>query len=511
MAPRPPTPSANPFAPSGCIPSTRTVALALAIVKTTPPGVSARDHVLQLRAHLKLGRQTFTESEQKRYLDLVPYWQQRCEAAEHECKELNKKVASLERSVHCLGNLTVDTPEEGEQLPPSPSKKKAPASAVKRTRNPRSQAAKPPTPDEILEDDLQLFEKLGNHGMTVAQHYWTAQTLLRSPGASVNSICGSVVGIASALGQIFPIVAKNHDRLALRTVDQPHIRHIGQSKSELSCLMSACARAWTLIIVALDRLEEDSPGSRRSSLVIFECVKLISAALDAIRLAARHAAWKKSGNSAQETSQESVGARSIAHLLATFIGHLEKDSSIHHKLFDGIAYVVLERVGDQLFYCTFERERGVTVEERITPLPKSTDPHEVAHQSTDAAAIRLEVKALVIILERVLGVAPLHLNEQVAKRSKTALARTVSLKNISSTRIKLSSLAQERLQRTLITCAFGHQVDDDFKDILTKPVSMGRAPPVPKIKDEDVQEWYQSQVWRLVGWDILEKNGEWMG
>ncbi|KAF2452017.1 hypothetical protein P171DRAFT_459815 [Karstenula rhodostoma CBS 690.94] len=510
MAPRPPTPGADPFAPSSCMPSTQTVALALAIVKATPLGVSARDYVLQLRAHLKLGRQTFTESEQHHYLDLVAYWQQRCDAAEHECKELGKKVASLERSVHCLGNPTVDPPDEGEQLAPLPSKKKGPTSAAKRPRNPRSQAAKPPTPDEILEDDLQLLEKLGNHGMTVAQHYWTAQTLLRRPGANVDSICGSVVGIASALGHIFPIIAKNHDRLAVRTADQPHLRHIGQSKSELSCLMSACARAWTLVIVALDRLEEDSPGSRRSGLVIFECVKLVSAALDSIRLAARHSAWKKGSSSTQETIQESVGARSIAHLLATFIGHLEKDSAIHHKLFDGIAYILLERVGDQLYYCTFERERSATIEERIAPPPKSTDSHEIARQATDAAAIRLEVKALVIILERVMGVAPLHSNEQVAKRSKTALARTVSLKNISSTRIKLSSVAQERLQRTLITCTFGHQVDDDFKDILTKPVSMGRAPPAPKIKDEDVSEWYQSQVWRLVGWEILEKDGEWM-
>ncbi|KAK7188108.1 hypothetical protein DPSP01_001648 [Paraphaeosphaeria sporulosa] len=527
MAPRPSTPGVNPFAPSGCVPPTQTVALALAIVKATPPGIPARgqsavtvlqwiltnlDYVLKLRAHLKLRRQMFTESEQNRYLDLVSYWQQRCETAEHECKELNKKIASLERSVHCLGNLTVRPSNEGEQLSPSPSKKKGPTSAAaKRPRNHRLQAANPPAPDEILEDDLQLLEKLGNHGTTVAQHYWTAQKLLRRPGANVDSICGSVVGIASALGQIFPIIAKNHDRLAVRTVDQPHLRHIGQSKSELSCLMSACARAWTLVIVALDRLEEDSPGSRRSGLVIFECVKLVSAALDAIRLSARHAAWKKGSSSAQENIHESIGARSIAHLLATFIGHLEKDSGIHHKLFDGIAYVLLERVGDQLYYCTFERERGATIEERITPKSKSTDPHEVARQATDAAAIRLEVKALVIILERVMGVAPLHSNEQVAKKSKTALARTVSLKNISSTRIKLSSLAQERLQRTLIQCTFGHQVDDDFKDILTKPVSMGRAPPAPKVTDADVPEWYQAQVWRLVGWEILEKDGEWLG
>ncbi|KAJ4351240.1 uncharacterized protein N0V89_006579 [Didymosphaeria variabile] len=510
MVPRPPTPGAATFAPSGFVPSPQTVALALAIVKATPPRASARDYVLQLRTHLKLGRDAITGIEQSRYLDLVAYWQQRCETAEIECRELSKKVASLERGVHCLGNLAADTPEEEAQLAPSALKKKGPTPAAKRPRNTRAQVAKPATPDEVLEDDLHLFETLGCHGMTVAEHYWTAQTLLRRPGANVDSICGSVVGIASALGQIFPIIAKNQDHLAVRTVEQSQLRHIGKDKSELSCLMSACARAWTLVIVALDKLEEDSPESRRPGLVIFECVKLISAALDAIRLAARHAAWKKGGRSTNETIQESVGARSIAHLLATFIGHLGKDSAVHHRLFDGIAYVLFERVGDQLYYCTFERQRSATIEERIVPPSESTDPHEIARHATDAAAIRLEVKALVIILERAMSVAPLHLNEQTVKKSRAALARTVSLKNVSSTRIRLSSLAQERLQRTLITCTFGHQVDDDFKDILTKPVSMGRPPPAPKIKDEDVPEWYQSQVWRLVGWEILEKDGEWV-
>lgn len=353
-------------------------------------------------------------------------------------------------------------------------------------------------------------------GMTVAQHYWTVQVLLRRNDPDMDAICGSVVATANALGQIFPIIAKNHDRLAIRTIHQPSISHIGKDRSELSCLMSACARAWTLIIIALDKLEEDTPGSRRSGLVIFECVKLVSSALDAIRLAARQAAWKKSStprsNATPQSIQESVGARSIAHLLATFIGHLEKDSAIHHRLFEGIAYVLLERVGAQLYHCTFGRERGATVEERIRVPLEPTDPHEISRKATDDEAIRLEAKALVIILERVMGVAPLHTNEQPqsTKKGKSALTRTVSLKNISSTRVKLSSLAQERLQRTLVTCTFGHEVQDDFLDVLTKPVSMGKAPPLPKVRDEEVFEWYQAQVWRLVGWEILEKDGGWM-
>lgn len=347
--------------------------------------------------------------------------------------------------------------------------------------------------------------------MEVTQHYWTTQILLMQDDANVDDICGSVVKTTSALSQIFPILAKNHDRLAVRTIQKHSSGQPKKDKSELACIMSACARVWTLIIVALDKLEKRSPGSRHSSMVIFECIRLVSAALGAIRLAARQASWSKGSNpTASASVQELAGARSIAHLIATFIGHLEKDSATHHRLFEGIAYVLLERVGDQLYYCTFGCERGATVEERIALPPEPKNRHEVAHKATNDAAICLEVKALVIILERVMGVAPLHSNEQTTKKTKATFARTISLKSVTTTRTKLSSLAQERLQRTLITCAFGHKDHDDFVDILTKPVNMGRPPPVPKVKDEDVFEWYQSEVWRLVGWEILEKDGEWM-
>ncbi|KAJ4305741.1 hypothetical protein N0V90_001272 [Kalmusia sp. IMI 367209] len=382
--------------------------------------------------------------------------------------------------------------------------------AAKRPRRTKAQTAKQTSAEEILQDDLELLETLGQHGATVVQHMWTCQKLLRRHEIDVDSICSSVVGIASALGQILPIIAKNHDRLAIRTKSQLNLAPIGQEKTELSCLMIACARAWNLILMALDKLEEHSPGSRRSGIIIFECVKLASAALDAIKLAAQQAAWKMGTRPASETIQESIAARNIAHLLATFVGYLGKDNAVHHKLFDGIAYILLERVGEQLYHCTFGRPRGATIEGRIVKPPEPEGAHEIALEATEATIVRLEVKALVVVLERVIGVAPLHANEQSPRKAKASLARTITMKSVSSTRTKLSLLAQDRLQRTLIACTFGNKINDDFVDILTKPVNMGRPPPVPKIKDEDVPEWYQTQVWRLVGWEILEKAGGWL-
>ena len=34
------------------------------------------------------------------------------------------------------------------------------------------------------------------------------------------------------------------------------------------------------------------------------------------------------------------------------------------------------------------------------------------------------------------------------------------------------------------------------------------AVPVPKIKEPEVFEWFNEEVWRLLGWDILSKDTE---
>lgn len=33
--------------------------------------------------------------------------------------------------------------------------------------------------------------------------------------------------------------------------------------------------------------------------------------------------------------------------------------------------------------------------------------------------------------------------------------------------------------------------------------------PMPKIKEVEVSDWFQEEVWRALGWEILSKEGEW--
>lgn len=367
---------------------------------------------------------------------------------------------------------------------------------------------------------MNLADRTVPDGEDLTQHLWTFQKLFRQQDSDPRAICSSLVATTNALGRVISVVGKFHDRLSSRTRPKVGSRSLDQDRSEFSCALSACARAFGMVLLGLKSIEEDDSGRRLPGLVIYESVKMLSTALDAIEATAHHAAAaatkstaeikKNNSRTPSNTVKESAAARGIAHFLTGLLAYLDKDEPLHQQLFDGFAYVLFERVGKRLFYCTFGRHRSATIEGDIELQPASTRLADIAKQETEALAIKFEVKALIIVLERAMGLAPNHMNPQPAKKNSDRLGRTLSLRTLPSTsKTRLSPLAKDRLQRTLITCMFGEKVEDEFLDVLTMPVKLGPVPNIPKMEDRDVEEWYQRQVWRLVGWDLLTRESEW--
>jgi hypothetical protein len=279
------------------------------------------------------------------------------------------------------------------------------------------------------------------------------------------------------------------------------------------------------ILVGTNRLTESKSDPRLASLIVCELADMFKAALQSIESSARHTAKtfisqpappkKSKAKAPPNVIKESVPARAVAHLLISFLGFLEKTDIMHQKIFDGFAFILFERVGKRLYYFTFGQNRSTSVQGNILPLPEPKEAAESTKREIDALATRLEVKALVLILERAMGLAPNHMKPQTAGPSKSAnrATRTLSVKNLVTTsRARLSPLAKDRLQRTLIACMYGEKAEDEFVDVLTKPMPsmrLGSMQNVAKIHDKDVGSWYKEEVWRLVGWDILAREGGW--
>lgn len=283
------------------------------------------------------------------------------------------------------------------------------------------------------------------------------------------------------------------------------------------------------VLVGLARLGESSDEMRLTNLVVCELVDMFRTALIAIGSTARQSAHQSISQPVEQTGtklqneashrkgvKESVPARALAHLLIGILGFLEKGNTTHHQIFDGFVYLLLERVGQRLFFYTFGRHRRSTVEGDIEAFPEPQSDQEDQKAAVEVLGTHLEVKALVLVLERAIGLAPNHMNPQASHvdQHKKRNGRTLSLKNLpAASKARLSPVAKERLQRTLIACMYGNSTDDEFLDVLTKPIPsirLGSLQNVSKIEDKDVEDWYKKEVWRLVGWDVLARESGWL-
>lgn len=366
-------------------------------------------------------------------------------------------------------------------------------------------------------------------GADLTEALFTTHKLCRTPSPDADTLCSALGRTSRTLGKAIRLVACRHGQLSGQSRHMSSPASFDQDRSRFALAMTICARSFMSVLVGLTRLLESSDDSRHTNLVVCELAEMFKTVLVAIERVARDTARQAASESGEqrrtkakdkpETTKvvkESVPARSLAHLLVGMLGFLEKTNTLHQQIFDGFVYLLLERVGQRLFYCTFGRHRSSTVEGDTKPLPEPQSAEEAQKSEVDAHGTRLEVKALLLVLERAIGLAPNHMNPQTsnAESNKKKSGRTISLKNLpAASKARLSPVAKERLQRTLIACMYGSKTDDEFLDVLTKPMPptrLGSLQNVAKVEDSGVEDWYKKEVWRLVGWDILARESGWL-
>lgn len=278
------------------------------------------------------------------------------------------------------------------------------------------------------------------------------------------------------------------------------------------------------ILVGVSKMSGISEDSRLSSLIICELVEMFKITLSSIERCARCSAdsiasapppSKKTKLNKITLSPDSAPARSLAHFLIGLLGLLDASNIFHQKLFDGFMFLLLEKASSRMYFCTFGRHRPRTIDEdAYFPVPNATEPNHHQKEGSEELAIRMELKVLILILQRAMGLAPHHMKQgskDSLPSSTNHVSRTLSMKTLpSAPRTRLSTLAKDRLQRTFVTCMFGGRQDDEFLDVLTKPVPSMRASTLPnsaRIDEEGVEQWYKEEMWRLVGWDIMVREG----
>lgn len=271
----------------------------------------------------------------------------------------------------------------------------------------------------------------------------------------------------------------------------------------LNSVVRAVARTYSLLLRGLDRVSELRSHQQVSEL-IFSLVEMIRELLKCLHETARTQVNDSAPQDAIDSGATKKTPRSqdvpkiFAQLIMAMLDKLDAKKQAHREMFEGFAFVILERVGKELYTLAFGKERAASLEQEIGR-PGDVLVHSTERDSEDSSRlgrVGAEAPYLLSIFQRAVSLAPAHLT------NLDTTARVTRNSNKSS----LPTIAKERLQQTLVQGMFGP--DDAWRDVLKTPARprVGTLP--PKEGKVDVGMWFTEEVWRVLGWEILGREGD---
>lgn len=370
-----------------------------------------------------------------------------------------------------------------------------------------------------------------SQGTTTVYHIWHAHKSYMKLHSDPAVLAYHLTCISHNLTQHLAAVAKNcrEQQLQVLREDNKTIADIGQAKvdDELSRTQRAVGRIFISLLHGLNALckePQDSLTSVQSS-VIYSYAQAFDTILTIMSTTLTIYAngienYESIGNRKSNPKGKSGKGRSVEvvsstlnTLLLAIIASLDPMQRSHGTLFEAILYIILSRVGTRLFFFTFNHERSETVDgDIVIPFPQARASGSTELRASQKVAI-IEGKYLIQLLARAMTLAPSFLGSILSPSSTARLSRScgavnrASASKPSAAKSALTLLAKQKLQRTLIDAMFGN--DDTQNEFIERLAKQKPFPPIaapPRIDDEDVPTWFCEQVWRLVGWELLERE-----
>jgi hypothetical protein len=202
----------------------------------------------------------------------------------------------------------------------------------------------------------------------------------------------------------------------------------------------------------------------------------------------------------------------LASLLSGILKQLDAKQEPHKAIFEGFLFCILSKLGERIYTINFSRARAPSILEELEAASSSSDSSGTEPTPTPiSTAVRqaqLEAPYLLHLLRQSLALTPSFLTPTTST-SKPAKTKSTP-KPGSVTKATLAHAAKERLQATLVSAIFGPEGIDEESDLfingLQMPSAGGGGFTVPRVKEAEIGEWFQGEVWRLLGWEVLGRE-----
>ncbi|KAF2718900.1 hypothetical protein K431DRAFT_314552 [Polychaeton citri CBS 116435] len=504
------------------LPSPYDVALALAVVKTKPLELTVREYIMTLLPHC---------TGQKRWpqrFDRASYWR-----GEHERATTALNVAVGERDNFKRANETL----KSQALDLS-----APRPALKKRKKAKA------------DGDATAFSTSPREEMDTCQTLDTAKLFLpfacdldeslnvTSYGPTGNLIMGSLFQLhlqihtpetfsATTYAYHLTRIASNTPKLSEQA--QRHYLAPTDEIAEIDRSLSLLQIAFRTLVQGITRLTSEIEGGKCLGPVIHAYAQMYSDMLDQLQKAVPpEVLLPSNGGKARKASKprknpESVQTKTvfmkdtpaktvISRCLCSIISLLDSKVDAHKDLFEAIAFVTIDRLGDRLFTLSFGHNRGSSIEDELirsnglkgvnAGVGTVSDPMAQFHEDKEFTGAKADAPYLVHLLRHLVAASPHFMGFSGRARSHAKGVTPVSRRRLGKG--VLAEVARERLQRTLISCTFGTkgvEADDPIMQCLNPPQQLPDIT-LPRVKEADVHDWFKEEVWKLVGWDIITQQ-----
>ena len=297
-------------------------------------------------------------------------------------------------------------------------------------------------------------------------------------------------------------------------------------EKEIETRMLAIGRTFPYLLKCLHRLSEAPDGLVTRSRVVYDYIKLFDHILEHIcelaatahsrkRLVETRAKKRQKGLEKKqptaalsaESPPRSKNIMSLCDFALILMASLDTTKPTHRDILEGFQYFLLRRVGQGLkkFVFGFE-DHGIwqRYESNGDQIEQQASTEDQGRE--DEEALQARAPYLISILDRAQVLKSQHIQLAINDSNKDrATSPSASIANLSGT-------AHTKLQHTLLKAVFGDRASVKFEPALRPP----QLPPNESISDVDIgiwspeiKDWYKHEVWRIVGWDVLESHIQW--
>ncbi|RAK99455.1 uncharacterized protein BO80DRAFT_426446 [Aspergillus ibericus CBS 121593] len=501
------------------IPSPAQLALAMAIVKLKPVGLDVKEHLLQIRRHIKSTPLTDRFFTHDKYLDSVSFWEQAYERSEAEQSKLLERIFELEQRNESLLARLQGTGVTGEE---ETLKRKGTAKRAASGNNApmRKRAKTQQTNPSIFASNISTV--LGGGAIDhpecpeqftapfMRQFYILQKVLQKRPNNS-NIVRAAIELCSTTAGNVRSAVEQpTMSRPSTKVTPQP-------KKPDLLAILNGTEAAFGLLIQALRKLSATGRTMEDVGHVTYHIVHLYEVIIEALggysnfkseqslhenRTDARTSrqrqkAKPKRSKTDMQKNTDDESATHMSLLLSKMAFSLDTTCLSERNVLEGFLLVLLNRIGKLLCLFVFQDLRvrpDLRMDAAKFPLPEGLKETELNESSLPAAA--MEAKFLIWPLERILKVL-----DDVPSISSSDPSQSQST--------QFTTKVKEKLQSTLLHSVFGR--DSLWPEVLQLPVQpdgrdLEKLRSCSQIPEQSVPDWFVQEVWRLIGWEMLAKD-----